>query len=265
MSYTFDCDNKIIQLTSTGELDMRDLYSRWKDEVISSIAGCEQSIRVIKEPLAGSTSLGPYYFMMNDWQIRPVDSVHELVVSGSVLQDTTSSVTPFKLDNLTNIVSIVRTVAVDVQVVETPAAESAADIADAVWDEAYADHKSAGTFGKLMDTLRKSNLAMDGEITANPTTTSFDTDLVDPTGTHDHQVLLFVSGTLAGQSQPIETFTNGVNNTVVLQEPLTSTPSIGDEFVILPQHVHPVSEIQSGLATSAEVAAVPDNLIAKIV
>ncbi|MFO0203035.1 MAG: hypothetical protein ACK528_07885, partial [Alphaproteobacteria bacterium] len=34
---------------------------------------------------------------------------------------------------------------------------TAATIADAVWDEAYSGHTTAGTFGKLMDTLRKSN------------------------------------------------------------------------------------------------------------
>jgi len=119
MAYSFDCNNKIIQLGSTAPLDMIDLYSRWKDEVISSISGCSQFMRVIKEPLSGSSFIGPYYFIMNDWQIRPFDYPHELVVSGTVVQDITSSVDPFKLDNLTQVVSIVRQVAVDVQVVET--------------------------------------------------------------------------------------------------------------------------------------------------
>ncbi|MFN9289947.1 MAG: hypothetical protein ACK6EB_17900, partial [Planctomyces sp.] len=37
-------------------------------------------------------------------------------------------------------------------------------IADAVWDEAYSGHTTAGTFGKLMDTLRKSNNVIEGTI-----------------------------------------------------------------------------------------------------
>lgn len=119
MSYTFDCVNKIIQLNDTSSLDMLDLYSRWKDEVISTASGCQQAFRVIKEPLSGSTFVGPYYFIMNDWQIRPFDSAHELIVSGTIVQDITSSLAIFKLNNLTNIVSIVREVAVNVQVVET--------------------------------------------------------------------------------------------------------------------------------------------------
>jgi hypothetical protein len=130
MSYTFDITNKIIQLTTTDELDMMDLYSRWKDSVISSIANAEQAMRVIKEPLAGSTFIGPYYFIMNDWRIRPFDSAHELVVAGTVVQDATSSLSPFKVDDLTSNVQIVRTVATEVQVVENATAE---DIATAVW------------------------------------------------------------------------------------------------------------------------------------
>ena len=106
---------------------MDDLYSRWKDEVLSvnMIAGCDQAMRVVKEPLVGDTFLGPYYFMMNDWQIRPVDTSHELVVEGSVLQDITSSLTPFKVDDLTSTLSIVRQVAVEVQIREIEGVDSA--------------------------------------------------------------------------------------------------------------------------------------------
>ncbi|MFN9288489.1 MAG: hypothetical protein ACK6EB_10475, partial [Planctomyces sp.] len=44
-----------------------------------------------------------------------------------------------------------------------------ADIADAVWDEAYSGHTTAGTFGKLMDILRKANTVIEGTIQASPT------------------------------------------------------------------------------------------------
>ena len=121
MSYTFDCATKIIQLDTTDTLLMGDLYSRWKDEVISDqmITGCEQAFRVVKEPLQGTTFVGPYYFLMNDWQIRPFDTPHELIVDGTLVQDQTSTLQSFKLDNLTAVVSIVREIAVSVQVIET--------------------------------------------------------------------------------------------------------------------------------------------------
>lgn len=139
----------------------------------------------------------------------------------------------------------------------TPA--TAGEVADAVWDESYSAHTAAGTFGKLMDIIRKANLSIDGTVSGTPTVNTFDTNLTDPTGAHDHQLLLFVSGSLAGYSMPIETYVQS-NGQIVLQEDLPSAPSSSDEFVILPDHIHPVSEIQSGLATSAALAVVDSNV-----
>ncbi len=45
---------------------------------------------------------------------------------------------------------------------------TAGTIADAVWDESYSTHTTAGTFGKLMDTLRKSNTVIECTILATP-------------------------------------------------------------------------------------------------
>ena len=124
---------------------------------------------------------------------------------------------------------------------------AAGTIADAVWDESYSTHTTAGTFGKLMDTLRKSNLQIDGLVNdAAATVTSFNTNLTHATGAHDHQILLFVSGALEGESRPILTY-NNTNGLITLQEPLTVAPANGSEFVILIQHVHPVGEISDAV------------------
>ena len=132
-------------------------------------------------------------------------------------------------------------------------------VADQVWDEAYADHTTAGTFGKLMDIIRKANLSVDGTVSGTPTVNTFDTDLTDPTSTHKHQLLVFTSGALEGVSRPILSYTQ-TNGQIVLQEDLPSAPSASDEFTILIQHVHPVSEIQDGLATQASVDAMDGNV-----
>lgn len=125
---------------------------------------------------------------------------------------------------------------------------TAAQIADAVWDEAYADHTTAGTFGKLMDILRKSNYVTEGTVTSvvTATNTTFTTNLTNETGSLDHQSLLFLTGDHIGTSIPIlnYTLTNGL---VELEEPLHQPPGNGDEFVILPQHVHSVEGIADGL------------------
>ena len=129
---------------------------------------------------------------------------------------------------------------------------TAATIADAVWDEAYNQHTTAGTFGKLMDILRKANYVTEGAVAAGgtPTTTVFRTDLTEATGTFDNQTLLFVSGTLTGQSAPIEGY-SVTNGQITLGDALTAAPTAGDGFVILPDHVHPLGEIADAVLDDA--------------
>jgi hypothetical protein len=127
---------------------------------------------------------------------------------------------------------------------------SAGDNADAVWDEAYNQHTTAGTFGKLMDILRKANYVTEGSVAAGgtPTTTVFRTDLTEPNGTFDNQTLLFVSGDLQGESAPIEEY-SVTNGQITLGDALTAAPTAGDAFVILPDHVHPLGEIADAVLT----------------
>jgi hypothetical protein len=130
-------------------------------------------------------------------------------------------------------------------------------IADAVWDEPYAQHNIAGSFGKLLNTIRKANLAVEGEVTnaITPTTLTFSSNISATTSAYAHAVLLFVDGPLAGENSPIISY-NNTNGVFVLEEPLTAAPSSGDEFVVIAgSHVHDITSIQSGLATSAGVTA----------
>jgi hypothetical protein len=117
-------------------------------------------------------------------------------------------------------------------------------IADAVWDEPYSGHTTAGTFGKLMDILRKANYVTESQAgSGTKTNTKFDTDL---SGYADDffngQTLLFTEGTLAGQSSVIEDF-DGTTGDITLDSPMTAAPATGNVFVILPMHVHPSVEI----------------------
>jgi hypothetical protein len=148
----------------------------------------------------------------------------------------------------------------------TTAPPTAAAIADAVWDEAYAGHTTAGTFGKLMDTLRKANTVLEGTIQASPTPTTsvFKLSGVDyPTGALIGSVLWMNSGASQEQNSPI---LNTVNNgdgtiTVTLENALVTAPSAGDTVLIDPtSHVHSVAEIQSGLATAANLLIAIDRV-----
>jgi len=136
---------------------------------------------------------------------------------------------------------------------------TAAAIADAVYDEAYADHKIAGTFGKLFDILRKHMHIVEGTVAsgATPTTTTFRTNLTAATGAYNHQYLVFLDGALVDQGSPVYTYTQ-TNGAVLLQEALTAAPSVGDTFVILPYHVHPTDSI--GAAVQQAIQASLDSL-----
>jgi uncharacterized protein Yka (UPF0111/DUF47 family) len=130
------------------------------------------------------------------------------------------------------------------------ATDAVAEIADGVWDEAYSGHTAAGSFGKLLDTLRKANYVTEGAVAAGgtPTTTVFRTNLTEPTGTFANQTILFISGDLSGESAAIEAY-SVTNGQITLGDALTQAPTAADEFVILPDHVHPIGEIADGVLT----------------
>jgi hypothetical protein len=130
------------------------------------------------------------------------------------------------------------------------ATDAVGEIADGVWDEPYSGHTATGSFGKLLDTLRKANYVTEGSVAAGgtPTTTVFRTNLTEPTGTFNNQTLLFISGNLAGESAAIEAY-SVTNGQITLGDALTQAPTAADEFVILPDHVHPIGEIADGVLT----------------
>ncbi len=128
-------------------------------------------------------------------------------------------------------------------------------VADAVWDEAYASHTTAGTFGKLMNILKQANTVLEGTVLASPTptTTVFRLSGIDyPTGALEHSVLWMASGAAIEQNSPILTTVNNGDGTVTvtLEEPLTTAPQAGDTVLINPtSHVHAIADIQAGLGT----------------
>lgn len=90
MAINFDGATKTINLSlGTLTLDVKDLYSRWKDWVqladnakwlpaFSSLGGDPI------DPTAG-TSVPLYAFLINGWRIRPQEASHTLNVAGGIL------------------------------------------------------------------------------------------------------------------------------------------------------------------------------------
>jgi hypothetical protein len=135
------------------------------------------------------------------------------------------------------------------------------EVADAVWDASYNQHTTAGSFGKLMDILRKANTVVEGTVTSAviPTATSFSSNINYPTGAFKHAVLLFEdSASLNEQNSPILTYVN-TNGVFTVEEAFTTAPTVGDKFIIVPtNHVHSIAAIADGVwdeATSGHTTA----------
>lgn len=101
---------------------------------------------------------------------------------------------------------------------------------------------SPGTIERAFWQSLKATQLADGEVSGTPTASAFDTNLTAVSGAYDHLLLLFTSGSLAGEARPIDTY-NSTNGRITLQEALTAAPSSADEFIIVPDHTDPISEI----------------------
>jgi len=134
------------------------------------------------------------------------------------------------------------------------AASAGTEIAGAVWDEAYASHLTAGTFGKLMDLLRKACFVTEGTVlaTGSPanSTTIFRTNVNTAVNNfYNNQIIVFVTGALTGQSMQISTYTyiTTSDSSFATLDALTGTPATGDTFVVLGSHAWTQAQIADGI------------------
>ena len=88
MAYEFYPIERIIQLTpGTVELNVTDMYSRWKDWTAQSDnSKWLNAFEVIGgDPTIGGNRISPYYFLTNGWRVRPQEANHTLQVGGILL------------------------------------------------------------------------------------------------------------------------------------------------------------------------------------
>ncbi len=161
-----------------------------------------------------------------------------------------------------------KTACIPAQVTVVPSASSTAGVVeldstataalvDLIWDEPLtgATHNVATSSGKRLRQSTAFQQIDSTVIDASATTTTFVTGLDSAVDNfYNDSMLVFTDGALAGQVRSIVDYV-GATKTIVLEEPLTSAPVNGVAFTIVSLHIHPVSQIQSGLATSAALAA----------
>lgn len=85
MAIQFDPINKRIILDS-AYVSAGQLYSRWKDwALIGDNTKFEQAFYALGgDPLGGGIFVASYFFLMNGWKIRPMESNHLLVIDGNI-------------------------------------------------------------------------------------------------------------------------------------------------------------------------------------
>jgi hypothetical protein len=131
-----------------------------------------------------------------------------------------------------------------------------AALVDLIWDEPLtgATHNVATSSGKRLRQTTAFQQIDSTVIDAAATTTTFITGLTSAVDDfYNDSMLVFTDGALAGQVRAIYDYV-GATKTIILEEALTSAPVNGVAFAIVSLHIHPVSQIQSGLATASALA-----------
>ena len=125
---------------------------------------------------------------------------------------------------------------------------SSTDVENAVWDASLSSHNTGGTTGKSLKQIKEGTITIESSINdTSATTTSFVTALTETTTSYySNKIMVFIDGHLSGQARII-THYNGTTKTITLEEPLTSAPADGDQFLILATHENSVAEIADGV------------------
>lgn len=130
---------------------------------------------------------------------------------------------------------------------------SSTDVENAVWDASLSSHNTGGTTGKSLKQIKEGTITVESSINdASATTTSFVTALTETTTSYySNKIMVFIDGHLSGQARIITNY-NGTTKTITLEEPLTSAPADGDQFLILATHENSVAEIADGVWDEAQ-------------
>jgi len=100
-----------------------------------------------------------------------------------------------------------------------------------------------------------------GVASGTPTTTTFSVAETLTADQYNDCILMFTDGAAANQPRSI---LDNTTSAITVSEAFTTAPAAGDNYAIYRDHIHPVSQIQNGLATSAEIAALNDPTVAEI-
>lgn len=156
MAITFDPANKRIIL-DTATVEVSFIYSEWKRWVaIGDNAKHPQALQVVGgDPLGGGLFVSSYFFLTNNWKVRPMEANHTLTITGNLTTIDGSDPIVSTLGNY-RVLSVL-TVPVQAQAYDaggggggSGTAPSATEIANAVWNKMVSEHTVSGSFGEYL-------------------------------------------------------------------------------------------------------------------
>ena len=147
MPITFDPAAKRIILDSAS-VTATEIFSRWEDwAVASDNLKYGMVIRQVgSDDLGGGLSIPPYFFLQGDWRVRPMESSHNLTITGNLFVEGGGVPVVPTLGNFN--VAVQYTVPVQAQGIATsgsagPSAESIAAAVDAALAARFASIPAA--------------------------------------------------------------------------------------------------------------------------
>lgn len=95
MSLAFDGATKTITISTVNTLDVRDLWSRWVDWLITS-DNSKYPIAMFNVggddiDISAGTKIPIYVFLQNGWKVKPREANHTLAVTNGILLTSDSS------------------------------------------------------------------------------------------------------------------------------------------------------------------------------
>lgn len=92
--YIIDGDTKIIEFTTTGSVNIQNVYSSWKSWVTSSDnSKFEEAFRTTGgDPIGNNRYISAYYFLNNSagWRFKPYSTNHTLLIDGNLYPEDAS-------------------------------------------------------------------------------------------------------------------------------------------------------------------------------
>lgn len=229
--FTVDTTNKLfIAKTGVVSFDVQiDLYSDGKEHWLTDTTAnkFDFPVRTVAgDPISGSESISPFFFLRDGWKIRPDEVDHQLDVLGNLFIDTGEIGGLFvpTTGGFTVLVNIT---------VSSKATSVGGDVATQVWSSNISS-SPANSAGAALSELRKSGIAAIGTVIAGSTSGSIRTNLTNADGYFDGMTMHIVDG-IDSITREVDAYLN-INGTFILAKDAPFTPNVGAQVYVISRH-----------------------------